>query len=1163
MKGLFEQIESQPAFSKLSSGKGDLVVEETLGVGLLFATSFLKQPEDYALISSNQYSAQRLYEFLLNFIPEDNIVFFPSDELLRAETLSSSHELLSQRLYALGQLQDKSHKKILVTHPSALLRYLPNPKLFSEKTLKIKVGDHLDLKQLKAELLAMGYAASNKVEHSLQYASRGDILDIYSVSYLDPIRIEFFDDEVEEIKSFDIQTQQSIKTVDSCVILPASDMLLTDEQISSFVERANKRLKEDHTDLASLGFKLAEALDQNVGMAIDEISSREYKPELYKYFGFASNEENSVLDYFSPKSIYICNDGPFFDSANRLEEEANAYFAELYTNGRILSNLRQYLPRESVLNKRRPIIYGHQFATTSDDTLFSVHKISLTSTSISSLIPALQSYLAMNSKVFLCLPEPHQKETVIGLLNENQIPFENVEGYNLPEGHLGISEKAISEGFEIPSLSICFLSSGELFRHRAVASRFTSRFKEATILRSYEDLKPGDYVVHEYKGIGQFLDIKTIETDGVHRDYLHIAYAGNQFLYVPLEQFRLVRKYSGREGVAPKLSSLSGHDWDKKKAKIRQRINELADRLIALYGNRARTEGFSFPPDDELQKQFEDEFPYPLTRDQAKAVEEVKKDMESPQIMDRLLCGDVGFGKTEVAFRAAFKAITSGKQVALLCPTTLLCRQHFEVASERFASFGVHIAQFSRLIPESQQKENLALIKEGKIDFVIGTHRLLSKDFVFKDLGLLIVDEEQRFGVEQKERIKEMRADVDVLTLSATPIPRTLQMSLVGIRPISEINTAPSSRMPIQTYVTPYKQDVVDELIQRELARSGQVYYVYNKVETIYAVANKLAARIPGAEVGVVHGQMDKGDVEEVMEKFYDGSVNVLVCSSIVENGIDVPNANMIIVEDADHFGLSQLYQIKGRVGRGNRIAYAYLMYKEHRQMNEEAQKRLQAIQEFTELGSGYKIAQRDLMIRGAGDILGPEQAGFIDSVGLDLYLKLLNETVESKKTGILEQETKENKVFSVDAYIPGDYASKSDKIQLYQELEDAKNEGDIASFSKKIRDIYGRMPKEVTSLIGKKKIDLLSDQEEFDSIKEYQNRIDVSMSSLFVGVNGIANELFEAVLPYLKNLKVTYVSKKLVLSVSKTGDWLDLVYNVMKAAHKVYRKHTQSLKVL
>ena len=1153
MDDLLSLVRETPAYLSLKEGKGRFIVDDALGPGLLFAALFKECPDTYCLLANNQYSAQRLYEFLLNFLEEEDVLFLPSDELLRAETLSASRELLSQRLYALGNLLDESRPKILITHPSAFMRFLPDPDLFRSYVLRFEVGEQVSLRKLRAKLLKMGYEAVHKVEHSLQFASRGDILDIYSVSYLDPIRIEFFDDEVESIRLFDIQTQESKENKQEVTIFPASDLLLSDDDLASFLIKAKADLESQVKGFASFAPNLADGLKGEVEQALEDYASSNLRPDLYKYFGYASKRDFSVLDYLKPKAIFVPDEDGFREASDRLDQEAVQFYGELAGGGRALSGLRPFRAFVDSFGRNNTILKGSPFSEKEDDLRFPVHRIHAVGTSLSSLPLTIQSYLYANEKVLLCLPDPHQKETVTGLLSENKIDFEEVEGLSLPNGRLGVSSVAISEGFEAPSLKLAFLSSSELFRSRATASRFVSRFKEATVLRSYEELKPGDYVVHETKGIGKFLDIKTLEVEGVHRDYLHLEYADHQYLYVPLEQFRLVRKYSGREGVAPKLSSISGKDWSKKKAKIKERINELADRLIALYGSRARNEGFSFPMDDELQKNFEDEFQYPLTQDQAKAVADIKRDMESPIIMDRLLCGDVGFGKTEVAFRAIFKALSANKQVALLCPTTLLCRQHFEVASERFASFGIRIAMFSRLIPDKEQNENIEKIKRGEIDLAIGTHRLLSKDFAFKDLGLLVIDEEQRFGVEQKERIKEMSKDVDVLTLSATPIPRTLQMSLVGIRAISEINTAPSSRMPIQTYVTPFRQDVVDELIERELARSGQVYYVYNRVETIYGIAHKIASRIPGAKVGVVHGQMDKEEIEEVMERFYEGEVNVLVCTSIVENGIDVPNANMLIVENADHFGLSQLYQIKGRVGRGNRIAYAYLTYREKKEMNEEAKKRLQAIQEFTELGSGYKIAQRDLMIRGAGDMLGPEQAGFIDSVGLDLYLKLLNEAVEERKTGIPLLPPKESKMFNVDAYIPGEYASEEDKLALYQELEDAKNEADVVRFCKKIRDIYGKIPEEVRLLSEKKKLDLLSDFEEFDSVKDYPGRLDILMANCFTAVNGIATSLFEAIVSYLDTTKVSFFRKTLVISVAKKGDWLTKAMKVMKAVHKTY----------
>ena len=1128
-------------------------MDDTIGTALLFASLYHDDPQNYTIVSNNLYSAQKTYEFLLNFFNEDQVVFFPADELLRAESLSSSRELMAQRLYAMGQLL-RPGKKILVTHPAALLRYLPNPSEFKEAMISLKTGSKSDLESLKSRLVELGYRRVNKIDQSLEFASRGDILDIFSVNDTSPIRIEFFDDEVEAIKEFDIQTQSSTKELDHVDILPASDLFLTDEELASFAHRLKERLE---ADCQSLPQDPAEILKENVSRDLEDFVARDYKPSLYKYFGFAMDRPYSIVDYFDSELIFIAGKEGFVSASDLLINEAHTYLGELQLQRLIPSHLEEYMELSEALKDYRKVFYGLKYAAEPTDPLFTVRSVVTAGSGIAALVPTVQSYLHSGNKVILALAEPHQLETAKSFLDEAKIPYENVEGFAFPSGQVGIASLALSQGFEAPSLGVVYLSSAELFGHRLANTRFTSRFKDATILKSYEDLRPGDYVVHEYNGIGQFIEIKTLEVEGVHRDYLRIAYAGNETLYVPLEQFRLVRKYSGREGAVPKLSHLSGGDWQKKKAHIKERVNELADRLIALYGQRAKQTGYAFPPDDELQKKFEDEFPYQLTPDQARSVEEIKRDMEKPEIMDRLLCGDVGFGKTEIAFRAAFKAISAGKQVALLCPTTLLARQHYEVAIERFSSFGIHIAIFSRLIPESVQKQSMKAVEEGKVDFVIGTHRLLSKEIVFKDLGLLIIDEEQRFGVEQKEKIKELKTNVDVLTLTATPIPRTMQMSLVGIRPLSQINTAPESRMPIQTYVTPYKEDVVYELIQRELGRNGQVFYVHNKVLSIYATASRIAQAIPSAKIGVVHGQMDKDEVEDVMAKFYDGELNVLVCTSIVENGIDIPNANMLIVEDADRFGLSQLYQIKGRVGRGDRIAYAYLMYKPQKEMNEDAQKRLQAIQEFTELGSGYKIAQRDLMIRGAGDILGAEQAGFIDTVGLDLYMKLLNEAIEEKKTGIPTPTPKPNKLFNIDAYIPKGYAINSDKIELYQELENVKDEKELSAYQKHMRDVYGRLPEEVTLLIQKKRIDLYTSQEEFTSVEECDTYVDILMSDTFSRINGIGNELFNAMVPFLNILKVTFLEKQLRLRISKGKDWLNDLEKIVRNIDALYSKRT------
>ncbi len=1138
--------------SPLHQEKGPFVVNDVTGTSLLIGGLFARKKDNYAIVATNLYSAQRIYEFLLNFFPEDEVVFFPVDELLRAEAISSSGDLLSQRLYAMGKLLEPG-KKILVTHLGGLLHYLPSKTRFNESIIKLQKGGKIDLKSLKSSLIGLGYTCVSKVDQSLQFASRGDILDIYSVSSVYPCRIEFFDDEIESIREFDISSQSSVKEIDSVTILPASDMLLSDEEIDDFLERAKEELEKEKKHLSPSD---QDALDINVSNDFDAIKSRSFRPNLYRYYSFSLKEAHSILEYFDPVDIFITDKDDFSSTYETLRQEASSYLGELSKDHQILSCLSNYMALDEAIVEKKKVSFGEKFLKDPSSYQLNVMPIVPSGSGINSIMPTLESYFSMQDKVVIALPEAHQRETIGRMLDEANIPYEKVTSFNLPKGKIGISDASLNVGFEIGKAKIAYISTTELFGRRASNSRYTARFKNATILRTYEELKPGDYVVHEFNGIGQFLGVKTLENNGIHCDYLHIAYAGNQTLYVPLERFRLVRKYCGREGVAPKLSNLNGNDWKKRKKKIEERVNELADRLIALYGTRAKIAGFAYPPDDELQLKFENEFPHSLTKDQQKAVDDIKSDMEKPDVMDRLLCGDVGFGKTEVAFRACFKAIDSHKQVALLCPTTLLARQHYEVAMERFASFGIHIALFSRLVPPSIQKANIDALKEGKIDLAIGTHRLLSKEISFADLGLLVIDEEQRFGVEQKERIKEMKNSVDVLSLSATPIPRTLQMSLVGIRPISEINTAPNNRMPIQTYVTPYNRGSIYELINRELSRDGQVFYVHNKVNSIYAKAEELSEALTNAKIGVVHGQMEKSEIEETMERFYDGDINVLVATSIIENGIDVPNANMLIVEDADHFGLSQLYQIKGRVGRGDRIAYAYLCYKPNKNMNEEAQKRLEAIQEFTELGSGYKIAQRDLLIRGAGDMLGPEQAGFIDSIGLDLYLKMLHEAIEEKTTGKKKETPKSKTFISINAYIPDDYASTSDKIALYQELEDATSEADLTRFTKKVRDVYGALPKEVELLIKKTRIELLTNGPEFNSTQEQNGLIDMILSDEFSRIDGIGLSLFNALTPFLKDISVSFLEKKLRIRLNKTEGWIDKLESIAKTIHALFLRN-------
>ncbi len=1128
------------------------MVDENIGVGLLFATLFNKKRQNLTLIASNLYSAQKTYEFLLNFFSEDDVLFFPSDELLRAEALSSSKELLSQRLYAMGQLI-KPSKHILITHPSAAFRYLPSKKAFSDATIVLKVGDQIDIGVLKEKLAELGYSKVNKIDQSLQFASRGDVLDVFSLSSQKPYRIEFFDDTIESIRTFDISTQLSVNETSEAIIFPASDMCVNQEERETLANEISNRLIKD---CSSLPEEASEKLKENVSRDIEDILMGDFKPYLHKYYCLAQEKPTNIMDYLESDMIFIANREQFAQSTDLLFNEAGSYYGELRKEMRIISGLRTYMSLEEAFENKPKPIFGTRFAKKESDIIFPVREVTSAGTGLTSIINTILSYANTSDRLIIAINDKQQLETVRSLLDENKKEYEIVHGFDMPEKGIAISDAYLSQGFELQPLKTTFIAGSDLFGKSAKLSRYTQRFLNATILRSYEDLKPGDYVVHEYHGVGQFLSVETLEISGTHCDYLHIAYAGEESLYVPLEQFRLVRKYSGREGARPKLSNLTRGDWAKKKAQIKEKVDDLADRLIKLYGTRLKIDGFAFPKDDEFQKKFESEFPYTLTDDQARSLEEIKEDMESPLVMDRLLCGDVGFGKTEIAFRAAFKAILAGKQVAFLCPTTLLARQHFEVAIQRFRGYGIRIGLLSRMVPESSQKEVIKSLKIGETHMVIGTHRLLSKEIGYKDLGLLIVDEEQRFGVEQKEKIKELANRVDVLSLSATPIPRTLQMSLVGVRALSQINTAPSNRMPIQTYVAPFSKEVATELISRELGRDGQVFYVHNRVDSIYAKAEWIAKSVPGSRVGVVHGQMSRDETEAVMEQFYDGSVNVLVATSIIENGIDVPNANLIIVEDADRFGLSQLYQIKGRVGRGSRISYAYLFYKENKNMNEDAQKRLKAIQDFTELGSGYKIAQRDLMIRGAGDILGAEQAGFIDSIGLDLYLKMLQESIAERQTGKKPIPPKANIMLPIDAFFPEDYAPNGDKVALYQELSDCMDDKAVNKFKKKLRDVYGKLPPQVELLIQKRRIDILLLRPEFISLEIYGEEIAILLSEGWTSINGIGVELFEELGPLIDGVRVSFYEKKLQIRIKKIGGWISKLEDILRIIAKLSDAH-------
>ena len=1122
-------------------------MDDLVGISLLTAASLANENNKYLLITSNLYKSQKLYSLLKSLLPKSNIVLFASDELIRAETLAMSKEMSANRIYALDEIiNDKAD--IVIANISSVLRYLPPVELFKSHCFKFKVGQTVNLSSLKRSLIKAGYTQVNKIDQSLQFASRGDILDIYSVNYDDPIRIEFFDDEIESIRLFDLATQTSKEKIDKIKVLPANDYIFDDNGLKGATEKIHSQLEKDKELIHPQDFQ---SLLNLIDTDITDILECNYSPRLYRYYSLISDKVTSLLSYTKDFTTVLVDEKAIQESASLLREESSSFLYELFENGKSISHLSMCFDFDELEFNRSNLIHTSLLQTSDKDIVFNCKNIPYEVNKTNDVINIIHTYLNQNYSINISLAGKEHLNLMIDLLNSNNLPFEMVKEFGLPnKTHIGLSISNLNIGFVLEDEKIVFLTSKELFNEKIRITRFDNRFKEATILKSHEDLSPGDYIVHEYQGIGQFLELQTLEVEGKHQDYLKIAYYGGEILYVPLSQFQLIRKYLGKEGARPRLSRLHTKDWEKTKEKIKERIHDLAERLFNLYVERSKVEDYQFSKDDEFQEAFEKSCDFELTPDQLKSLDEIKKDMESPHPMDRLLCGDVGFGKTEVAFRAIFKCINSGKQAVMLCPTTLLARQHFEVAQERFRDFDIKIAIFSRLIPEKKQKEYIEQVRQGKIHLIIGTHRLLSKDLTYNDLGLLVVDEEQRFGVEQKEKIKELKTNVDVLTLSATPIPRTLQISLLGVRSLSQINTPPNERMPIQTYVVPFNKDVVKELIQRELGRDGQVFYLHNNIETIYEIASRLKKALPTANIAIAHGKMTKNDIEDTMMKFYSGDVQVLVCTSIIENGIDVPNANMIIVDDSERYGLAQLYQIKGRVGRGNRIAYAYLMYNGNKALKEDTQKRLRALQDFTALGSGYKIAQRDLMIRGAGDILGPEQAGFIDSIGLDMYIKLLNEAVKEKMDGVPSENKEYNKTLSLafDAYIPKEYASDSDKIELYQDILAASNLDSLNEIKNKTRDIYGKLPEEVEQLFYKRAIDIMVKECEIKDIKENRTNVELYLGDNFINVKGIGNILFEALIPYLSIIKISYLNHKFKIVMNKSGNWLIDLENILKS---------------
>ena len=1053
MNFLLGRLADNPAVQACTAQQPFLSASSLTEEALILAASYAQNPRPMLIVKNNLYTAQRLAEKLKSLLSPQVCALFSVEESLRVEAIAASPEAMAEKVETLNRLLNED-QLICVTHASALVRYLPSPAQFKLCTIVLKTGMDVSMNELKRTLIAAGYQQTARVDQPLCFASRGGIIDIYSINSETPVRIEFFDTEIDSIRTFDIATQRTLEVKAETEIVPASDLLLDDDQITLIQERVRRHLESLKSRYTHGEYEQIEGI---IDLDMETMRAHLRESRLYPYLSYL-DDNSSLIDYCPKAQIFLSHPDQIKTHLHQLSEETTAYIQEM-------TQELKMLPRFTVQHELNTVLAGRKITEIdSFDSLRKVPHAMIREVALPNETLAMKLEIALKEgrgrQLYFFLQE-HELKEVVPILKGKEIPF-LIDDFKPRDEGLVLIHQALDEGFEALKENFVVYTSHELFKKKTKLGRYASKFKEAEALNSYQELQPGDFIVHSQHGVGQYLGIVTREFNGVHKDFLRVVYKGNDELLVPLEQFRLVRKFVSREGVVPKLNKLGSHDWEKTKQRLKDNVNEIADRLVKLYSQREENIGYAYGPDTPLQQEFEDDFDYDLTPDQALAVQEIKKDMMQPKPMDRLLCGDVGFGKTEVALRAAFKAITEGKQVAFLCPTTILSLQHTATAMKRFENFPIRVEVLNRFVVESKQKEILRELKEGKVDMIIGTHRILSKDVQFHDLGLLVIDEEQRFGVEHKEKIKEMKESIDVLSLSATPIPRTLQMSLIGIRSLSQLETPPSNRMPVQTYVIEKNRALVKEVIERELARQGQVFYLFNNIQEIYNVARQIKQDVPEAEIAVAHGKMSRDEIEEVMMQFTDNEVNVLICTTIIETGIDIPNANTILIENADTFGLAQLYQIKGRVGRSDRIAYAYLMVRPRKQVNEIAQKRLQAIKEFTELGSGYKIAMRDLTIRGAGDLLGPSQSGFIDTAGIDMYIEMLQEAIAEKK-GEVKPEVKEpvRAQVQVDGYIPKQFAPLDfEKISLYQRIDATADEAQLMALKEETQDYFGKMPK-------------------------------------------------------------------------------------------------------
>lgn len=1172
MIGLIEQFNQYKDIKKIINGlksglREQLVTNLTGSAKTLLAGAVFKETgQTQLIVTNNLLQAQKVSEDLKSVVGEDKVFLYPANELIASEIAVSSPELRSQRLIALNSLMSKK-PSVVVTPVSGLIGYLPSPELWSSYQINFEIGEEIDLSNLISKFVQMGYERVGMVESKGEFSVRGGILDIYPLTYEDPIRIELFDTEIDSIRSFSPDSQRSITKYESVHIGPATERIISKTDLQLGVQRIEQAFKATLSKVSDQQVK--ELLVEKVTYDLEQLKQGQLIDQIYKYFGLIYENQFSLLDYVPRETVVVIDEiSRVHEIVEQLKKDEAEWYTSLLAEGNALqgvsfshdffellhSRKRQQI-HTSLFPRRVPHTHPEQVVSIQCKSMQEFH-------GQMNLLKNELDRWKKNKYTIVMLGETDERTNKIeNILADYKIEGKIISSFEqIKNGEVYIMKGDLRSGFELPLEKFVLITERELFTKKAKKKkRINSKLSNAERIKNYSELKVGDYVVHVNHGIGKFLGIETLEINGIHKDYLHIRYHGDDKLFVPIEQIDQVQKYVGSEGKEPKIYKLGGTDWKKVKKKVEGSVQDIADDLIKLYAEREASKGYAFSPDGLEQQEFESSFPYQETDDQLRSIDEIKKDMERERPMDRLLCGDVGYGKTEVAIRAAFKAIVEGKQVAILVPTTILAQQHFETLRERFQDHPINIGLLNRFRSRKQQLETMKGLKEGSVDIVVGTHRLLSKDIQYKDLGLLIIDEEQRFGVSHKEKIKQLKANIDVLTLTATPIPRTLHMSMLGVRDLSVIETPPENRFPVQTYVVEYNAALVREAIERELARDGQIYFLYNRVEDIERMAEQISMLVPDAKVAVAHGRMNEGELESVMYAFLDGQYDVLVSTTIIETGVDIPNVNTLIVYDADRMGLSTLYQLRGRVGRSNRVAYAYFTYKQDKVLTEVAEKRLQAIKEFTELGSGFKIAMRDLSIRGAGNLLGAQQHGFIDSVGFDLYSQMLKDAIEQRR-GVKKEDIISIEIdIEVDAYLPDMYIQDSkQKIEMYKQFRRIETFEELNDLQDELMDRFGDFPLEVGYLCQVAHIKLLAIAEKIELIKQVKSEVSVYFSEK-ASANIDGGKLFQLCNSFGRGIGLGMDGSKLKVTLDVKGknpaDWLTTLEGLINGLKNVKKE--------